>query len=42
MKKYENVELDLIPAELIWTDVITSSGEDDDDNSIGGGDIDWD
>ena len=39
MKKYENVELELV--ELACTDVITTSGEDDDDNSIGGDDIDW-
>ena len=25
MKKYENVELELIPAELIWTDTIIAS-----------------
>ena len=39
MKKYENVELELIAAELIWTDVISNSPKDDDDNST---DVDWD
>ena len=33
MKKYENVELELVPAELIWTDVITESTGGD-DNSL--------
>lgn len=34
MKKYENVELVVVPAELIWTDVIEQS-----DNSLP---PDWD
>ena len=38
MKKYENVELELV--ELACTDVITTSGEDEDDNSIP--EVDWD